>query len=143
MDKFEKSSSRYYLGPLLSIIYVNDLAKVVEKDCTVVQYADDTFLITSDIDRISPKTKLEHNISKIIDFFGKSQLVVNKRKTEYIEFSTRKRLKNTVLKVDNEKIAESNSVKYLGVIIDSKLKFDESEKASSENGLWNRSYKYT
>ena len=39
-------------------------------------------------------------------------------------FSTRKRLTNTVLNVDNERIAESNSVKYLGVIIDSKLKFD-------------------
>ena len=39
-------------------------------------------------------------------------------------FSTRKRLTNTVLNVDNERIAESNSVKYLGVIFDSKLKFD-------------------
>ena len=39
-------------------------------------------------------------------------------------FSTRKRLKNTVLNVDNETIAEINSVKYLGVIIDNKLKFD-------------------
>ena len=80
--------------------------------------------ITSDTDEISSKTKLEHNISKIIDFFAKSQLVVNKQKTEYIVFSTRKSLTNTVLNVDNERIAESNSVKYLGVIIDSKLKFD-------------------
>ena len=56
------------LGPLLFNIYVNDLAKIVEKDCTVVQYADDTFLFTSDTDEISSKTKLEHNISKIIDF---------------------------------------------------------------------------
>ena len=112
------------LGPLLFNIYVNDLAKIVEEDCTVVQYADDTFLFTSDTDEILGKTKLEHNISKIIDFFAKSQLVVNKQKTEYVVFSTRKRLTNTVLNVDNEGIAESNSVKYLGVIIDSKLKFD-------------------
>ena len=49
---------------------------------------------------------------------------MNKQKTEYIVFSTRKRLTNTVLNVDNKRIAESNSVKYLGVIIDSKLKFD-------------------
>ena len=111
------------LGPLLFNIYVNDLAKIVEEDCTVVQYADYTFF-TSDTDEILAKTKLEHNISKIIDFFAKSQLVVNKQKTEYIVFSTRKRLTNTVLNVDNERIAESNSVKYLGVIIDSKLKFD-------------------
>ena len=67
------------LGPLLFNIYVNDLAKCVEKDCTVVQYADDTFF-TSDTDEIPSKTKLEHNISKLIDFFAKSQLVVNKQK---------------------------------------------------------------
>ena len=65
------------LGPLLFNIYVNDLAKIVEKNCTVVQYADATFLFISDTDEISSKTKLEHNISKIIDFFAKSQLVVN------------------------------------------------------------------
>ena len=81
------------------------------------------FSFTSDTDEISSK-KLEQNISKIIDCFAKSQLVVNKQKTEYIVFSTRKRLTNTVLNIDNERIAESNSMKYLGIIIDSKLKFD-------------------
>ena len=45
------------LGPLLFNIYVNDVAKVVEKDCTVVQYVDDTFS-TSDTDETSSKTKL-------------------------------------------------------------------------------------
>ena len=112
------------LGPLLFNIYVNNLAKIVERDCTVVQYADDTFLFSSDTDEISSKTKLEHSISKIIDFSAKSQLAVNKPKTEYIVLSTRKRLTNTVLNVDNERIAESNSVKYLGAIIDTKLKFN-------------------
>ena len=116
------------LGSLLFNIYVNDLAKIVEEDCKVVQYADDTFLFTLDTDEISSKIKLELNISKIIDFFAKSHLVLNKQKTENIVFSTRKRLKNTVLNVDNERIAESNSVKYLGVIIDSKLKFDGETK---------------
>ena len=109
------------LGPLLFNIYVNDLAKIVEKDYTVVQYADDTFRFTSDTDEISSKTKLEHNIPKIIDVFAKSQLMVNKQKTEYIVFSTRKRLTKSVLNIDNEQIAESNSVKYPGVV-DSKLK---------------------
>ena len=56
------------LGPLLFNIYVNDLAKIVGKDYTVVHYADDPFLFTSDNDEILSKTKLEHNIWKIIDF---------------------------------------------------------------------------
>ena len=40
------------LGLLLFNIYVNDLAKIVEEDCTVVQYADDIVLFTSDTDEI-------------------------------------------------------------------------------------------
>ena len=47
-------------GPLLFNINVNDLAKSVEEDRMVVQYADDTFLFTSDTDEILSKTKLEH-----------------------------------------------------------------------------------
>ena len=69
------------------------------------------------------KQNLNITSQKLSIFFAKSQLVVNKQKTEYIVFSTRKRLTNTVLNIDNEIIAESKSVKYLGVIIDSKLKF--------------------
>ena len=80
------------------------------------------------------KQNLNTTSRKLSIFFAKSQLVVNKQKTEYIVFSTRKRLTHTVLNVDNENVAESNSVKYLGVIIDSKLKFD---------GLWNKSFEYT
>ena len=38
------------------------------------------------------------------------------------------RLINFVLNVDNEKKTESKSVKYLGVIIDSKLNFDAEVK---------------
>ena len=70
------------------------------------------------------KQNLNITSQKLLTFFAKSQLVVTKQKTEYIVLSTRKRFTNTVLNVDNKRIAESNSVKYLGVIIDSKLKFD-------------------
>ena len=68
------------LGPLLFNNYVNELAKIVEKDHTVVQYANDTFLFTSETDEISSKTKLEHNISKIIDFFWKVSVSGEKTK---------------------------------------------------------------
>ena len=44
--------------------------------------------------------------------------------------------------LDNEKVAESTSAKYLGVVIDSKLKFDGEVKDSSENGLRNKNSEY-
>ena len=113
-----------FLRTLLSNIYINELGKIVEKDCTVVQYADETFLFTSNTDEISSKTKLEHNTSKIIEIFCKIPVSGEQTKTEYNVFSTRERLTNTVPNVDNEKTAECNSVENLGVIVDRKLIFD-------------------
>ena len=70
--------------------------------------------------------------------------MVNKQKTEHILFSIRKRLTNTVLNIDNERIAESNSVKYLGVIIDSKLKYDgEVKKIFQRMACGKKSSEYT
>ena len=70
------------------------------------------------------KQNLNITSQKLLIFLCKVPVSSEQTKTEYIVFSTRKRLTNTVLNVDNERIAESNSVKYIGVIIDSKLKFD-------------------
>ena len=115
------------LGPLLFNIYVNDLAKNADKDCTVVWYKKDTFLFTSDTDEILPKTKLEHNISKIIYFLqnprywwiSKNRIYCVQHQEEVNKYCSECR---------KWKITESNSVKYLGVIIDSKLKFDAEMK---------------
>ena len=63
-----------------------------------------TLSFSSDTDEISLKTKLEHT-SHELSIFCKVP-VSGEQKTEYIVFSTRKRLTNTVLNVDNEKIAE-------------------------------------
>ena len=109
-----------FLGPLLFNIYVNDLAKIVEKDCTVVQYAATLFFLHPKLMKYCQKQNLNITSQKFLMFL-QSQICGEQTKTAYIVFSTRKRLTNTVLIVDNERIAESNSVKYLGVTIDSKL----------------------
>ena len=52
------------LGPLLFNVYFNDLAMIVEIDFTIVQYADDSFVFTSDTEEISSKINFEHNFLK-------------------------------------------------------------------------------
>ena len=91
------------LGILLFNFYVNDLAKVVEKDWTVVQYADDTFFLHPTLMKYRRKQNLNITSQNLSFFFAKFQLVVNKQKTEYIVFSTRKRVTNMSMNVDNER----------------------------------------
>ena len=65
----------------------------------------------------------------------------HKKNKEYKVLYTRMSLINTVLNVINQQTEESSNVKYLGVVIDSKLKFDE--KQNLQNGLSNKSFQYT
>ena len=57
---------------------------------------------------IDSKQKFDRQVKKkllqrIFELFAESQLLENKEITDYMVFSTRKRLTNTVLNVDNEK----------------------------------------
>ena len=47
-------------GLPLFYFFLNDLAKILDEDCTFVQFSDDTFSFTSIIDKILSKTYLGH-----------------------------------------------------------------------------------
>ena len=64
------------IGPLLNNIYVNHLAKIVEKNLTVVQHAEDLFF-TFDTDE--QKQNLKITSQKLSIFLAKSQLLVKKQ----------------------------------------------------------------
>ena len=66
-----------------------------------------------------------NNTSQNLSIFLRVSLKV--KRADYKVISTKKRLTNTVLNVDNKKKAESTIVKYVGVT-DSKLNFDEAVK---------------
>ena len=61
------------LGPLLFNLYINDMATTVDKETELIQYADDTHVLTfgTSIDKIW--AKLKQNANNLIQFFGKSK----------------------------------------------------------------------
>ena len=117
------------LGPLLFNNYVNDLRDQIDKNCEVVQYADDTLLLASSPIQQECKTFKEKNVILLTKYFTSLKLQLNPSKTEFILFSCNRDFSESEsIKVGNKIITESKGVKYLGVPFDKNLSFQDEVK---------------
>ena len=138
------------LGPLLFILYINDIVKVSNTPSYIL-YADDTNILFNGKDLASLQDQVNDNLSKLCTWFQANRLSVNPRKCNYIVFSNCNKSYDTdsvTVKLNNVEIPRVEKTKFLGVIVDSKLtwKFhiQELEKKISKNiGIISRlSYTY-
>ena len=112
------------LGPLLFLLYINDLANVSSKLFSLF-FADDSnmFLSGKDPDQLI-KSMREETI-KIVDWLRLNKLSLNLKKTHFILFH--KKRSNVSLSedlvIDGAKIDRVEKTKFLGVIIDQTLSF--------------------
>ena len=119
------------LGPLLFIIFVNDLPNSVSQS-TVDIYADDTTLSTSNAVSDLPviQQRLQHDINKIADWTSDNRMVLNASKTKSL-LVTGKRLQkkasdtNLKLTCNGSEIVQITSHKLLGLKLDNHLSFTE------------------
>ena len=113
------------LGPLLFLIYINDLHNSI-KYSNVLHFADDTSLI---IKHNSPK-RLKKMLNKDLIFLCKwlqaNSIALNAKKTELVIFRHPNKKINYDLKIKlhGKKLYPSDHTKYLGVLIDSHLNFN-------------------
>ena len=112
------------LGPLLFNLYVNDLTTFIS--CSLIQYADDAVVYTFGNKITDCKLNLEKSISSLVDYFLYHSLKLNSEKTEFNAFGTSSAAES--IKVDNHIIKEVENVKYLGVILDKKLLYQQQVK---------------
>jgi len=119
------------LGPLLFILYFNDLATVLTK-CKIIKYADDTVIFYSHKDLKIIQNVLNEEFSNITKWLKKSELVINikKGKTEVMTFGTSKRLNKTtdepiMIKHQGTTLNCTNKYKYLGLNLNSTLNMSE------------------
>ena len=119
------------LGPLLFIIFTNDLPQSVSRSILDI-YGDDTTLSTSVAvsDLPTLQQRLQNDINKIADWTYGNKMVLNASKTKSL-LVTGKRLEkkalDTALKIscNSSEIEQVNSQKLLGVKLDSHLNFTE------------------
>lgn len=112
------------LGPLLYVIYVNDLPKVIDEGVDVVLYADDTSAIVSSKnseDLPQAADAVAANINKWLD---DNRLQLNASKTDLLKFKRVGSTADITVRVGTSSVVPSGSVKFLGIKLDPQIKWD-------------------
>ena len=131
------------LGPLLFLIFINDLPNVSSL-FKFLLFADDSTLSTNFSENEIPliKCKINNEMKLLNDWLISNKISINATKTKYIIFSYRvkKELNLGELTIGNTKISETDNIKFLGIFLDSRLKFNIhvnylSSKISKQVGL--------
>ena len=117
------------LGPLLFLIYVNDLNNA-SSILDPITFADDTNLFYSQKNIHQLFTKINEELEKIGDWFKANKLSLNNKKTKYTLFH-----KNSIkddlpvklpdLEIANNEIERKKAIKFLGVILDENVNWQE------------------
>ena len=140
------------LGPLLFIIYMNDIATVTKKFHFTL-YADDTSLVeplctfttgTSDSTDISNSINFELNL--ITDWLCLNKLSLNAKKTKMMIFHHRQKNISSIqlhLIISNTKIEQVSEFDFLGLRLDECMTWNShvqkiSRKLSQVNGVLSR-----
>ena len=114
------------LGPLLFLLYINDIANVSDIIFSLL-FADDTsvFIQGDQLDDIANKMNIE--LKKLVAWLNTNKLSLNIDKTQYMIFSTynRKLIKPTKLEINDNAIKQVSSTTFIGVTIDNKLNWAE------------------
>ena len=86
------------LGPLLFLIYINDLHSAI-KSCLVHHFADDTNLLLFDKSLKSLQKKINIDLKLLCHWLNANKISLNSKKTEYLLFRNKKKVLNFNLKL--------------------------------------------
>ena len=113
------------LGPLLFLIYVNDLClSNFTTNSSLVLYADDTTLYKP-LSQSSDLSDFQADINTIHNWFSSNQLTANAAKTKSMVISTKKDpFPDMILHLNNQPIERVPSAKFLGIWITQNLSWN-------------------
>ncbi|XP_065662556.1 uncharacterized protein LOC136085195 [Hydra vulgaris] len=113
------------LGPLLFLVYINDLSNASVK-LNPIMFADDTNLFLSNYSIKQLYADMNFELNKINDWFQANKLSLNVKKTKYTLFYKKLQEVNLPLKLpdlflNNKEIKQEDSLKFLGILVDKHL----------------------
>ena len=112
------------LGPLLFILYVNDIVNT-SSVLKFVLFADDTTILYSHEDLVSNINVVNNELKEVTNWFKANRLSVNAKKTNYMLLGARQRNSRDddkiMIKLDDTSLERVLTTKFLGVTIDENL----------------------
>jgi hypothetical protein len=110
------------LGPLLFLIYINDIPNAVSSSNPFL-FADDTALLYSDSNPKYIESRVNLDLHHLLNWLHANKIALNATKTEVIIFRNPKKQLNydVKLKLNGKYLLPSSHVKYLGILIDEHL----------------------
>jgi hypothetical protein len=110
------------LGPLLFLLYINDLPAIIKKKAIPVLFADDTSILFTHHNFEDFHRNSEIVLGNVNTWFKNNYLSLNTEKTHYIHFKTKNSQPNNInLHLENNRIFNTQSTKFLGLIVDNML----------------------
>ena len=110
------------LGPLLFLIYINDLQSCLKYSKTY-RFADDTNITLSDSSQETLAKRMNNDLRKLSMWLRANKISQNIEKAELAVFQKQNtKLNNSFkIKLDGKRLFPAISMKYLGVLLDEHL----------------------
>ena len=113
------------LGPLIFLIYINDLHHSIQYSSTIL-FADDITILQGHHNLKYLKWSIEEDLKQMIDWFKANLHTINLEKTECLLFHNSNCNSSPTIKLElgDHTIRNSDQVKFLGIWIDKKLQWN-------------------
>ena len=114
-------------GPLLFNVFCNDIYTSITH-CNLILFADDTTMYASHCNSNYLNYIIQEDLNNLNTWFKLNSLTLNIQKLSVMEFLPEHKQSinpNLILKIDNSDLIKTNTTKFLGVIIDNNLSWQE------------------
>ena len=112
------------LGPLLFLTYINDIPQGLTEGTKLRLFADDSLLYRT-IKNKRDTEILQEDLNKLQKWESDWRMEFHPQKCQVMTISNKKEIINSTYSIHNIELQKTNSAKYLGVTIDSGMKWTE------------------
>ena len=118
------------LGPILFLLFINDISNIAVEGCVLNMYADDVIIYTSPMSTHELECKLQSCIDSISNWYDMNKLCINKKKSSVMVFGSKFQLQplnldDFAISINVDKLQLVEQAKYLGLWVRNDLSWDD------------------